>query len=89
MSSPDDIGEDEVLGSSVEMSSRSCKQDVTQAKSSCNTSEKFTISQTANKTLILLEDVDTVFDEDRGFISSILQLAETAKRPIILTSSEL
>lgn len=87
LSSPADIGEDNELGSSVEMASRSCKQDVTQAKNSCNTSEEFTISQTANKTLILFEDVDTVFDEDRGFIASILQLAETAKRPIILTSN--
>ncbi|XP_018682287.2 uncharacterized protein LOC103985271 isoform X2 [Musa acuminata AAA Group] len=41
----------------------------------------------AIKTLILFEDVDTVFEEDCGFISSVLQLAETAKRPIILTSN--
>ncbi|XP_017252670.1 uncharacterized protein LOC108223102 isoform X1 [Daucus carota subsp. sativus] len=39
------------------------------------------------KTLILFEDVDTVFDEDRGFLGSIQQLAETAKRPMILTSN--
>ncbi|KAF9608432.1 hypothetical protein IFM89_009798 [Coptis chinensis] len=41
----------------------------------------------ADKTLILFEDVDAVFDEDRGLIASIQQIAETAKRPIILTSS--
>ncbi|GJN30964.1 hypothetical protein PR202_gb19312 [Eleusine coracana subsp. coracana] len=40
-----------------------------------------------NKTLILFEDVDTVFDEDRGFISTILKMAETTKWPIILTSN--
>ncbi|WOK93415.1 hypothetical protein Cni_G02112 [Canna indica] len=44
-------------------------------------------NRVANKSLILFEDVDTVFDEDHGFISSILHLAETAKRPIILTSN--
>ncbi|KXG39732.1 uncharacterized protein LOC8054300 isoform X2 [Sorghum bicolor] len=43
--------------------------------------------QVANKTLILFEDVDTVFDEDRGFISTILKMAETTKWPIILTSN--
>ncbi|MCL7039589.1 hypothetical protein MKW94_008337, partial [Papaver nudicaule] len=42
-------------------------------------------SRVLNKTLILFEDVDTIFDEDRGFISTIQQLAETAKRPMILT----
>ncbi|CAL9752889.1 unnamed protein product [Musa acuminata subsp. burmannicoides] len=44
-------------------------------------------NRVAIKTLILFEDVDTVFEEDCGFISSVLQLAETAKRPIILTSN--
>jgi hypothetical protein len=43
--------------------------------------------QVINKTLILFEDVDTVFDEDRGFISTILKIAETTKWPIILTSN--
>ncbi|KAL6644799.1 hypothetical protein ACP70R_016407 [Stipagrostis hirtigluma subsp. patula] len=43
--------------------------------------------QVINKTLILFEDVDTVFDEDRGFISTILKMAETTKWPIILTSN--
>ncbi|CAM0872386.1 unnamed protein product [Alopecurus aequalis] len=44
--------------------------------------------QAINKTLILFEDVDTVFDEDRGFISTILKIAETTKWPIILTSNK-
>ena len=88
MLSPTDIGEDEELGNgSIEMASRSCKQDSTRAKSYWNTSEKLTISQAANKSLILFEDVDIAFDEDRGFIASILQLAKTTKRPIILTSN--
>lgn len=42
---------------------------------------------TANKTLFLFEEVDVVFDEDHGFISTIFKLAETTKRPIILTSN--
>ncbi|XP_042449668.1 uncharacterized protein LOC122034470 [Zingiber officinale] len=44
----------------------------------------------ANKSLVLFEDVDSVFDDDHGlnsFICTILQLAETSKRPIILTSN--
>lgn len=39
------------------------------------------------KTLILFEDVDATLCEDQGFISTIQQLAETAKRPMILTSN--
>ncbi|EPS60379.1 hypothetical protein M569_14423, partial [Genlisea aurea] len=41
--------------------------------------------QNDTKALILFEDVDACLSEDHGFISSIQQLAETAKRPIILT----
>ncbi|KAG9448912.1 hypothetical protein H6P81_008877 [Aristolochia fimbriata] len=48
-----------------------------------NTQER----RTWNKSLILFEDVDIVFDEDRGFIGTMLQLAETAQRPMILTCS--
>ncbi|KAI9097944.1 hypothetical protein K1719_025715 [Acacia pycnantha] len=35
--------------------------------------------------LILFEDVDILFPEDRGFIAAIQQIAETAKGPIVLT----
>lgn len=88
LSNPADNGEDEQLGNgSIETASRSCMQDATQAKSYWDTSEKVPIGQIADKTLLLFEDVDTVFDEDRGFLASIFQLAETAKRPIILTSN--
>ncbi|GER37747.1 replication factor C large subunit [Striga asiatica] len=43
--------------------------------------------QSEIKTLILFEDVDATVEEDHGFISTIQQLAETAKRPMILTSN--
>lgn len=46
---------------------------------------KLTNSQNGAKTLILFEDVDVTTCEDRGFIATIQQLAETAKRPMILT----
>lgn len=39
------------------------------------------------KTLILFEDVDATLSEDHGFLSTIQQLAQTAKRPMILTSN--
>lgn len=48
---------------------------------------KLTNSQNGTKTLILFEDVDVTTYEDRGFIATIQQLAETAKRPMILTSN--
>nr|XP_043626638.1 uncharacterized protein LOC122598097 [Erigeron canadensis] len=44
-------------------------------------------SQNGTKTLILFEDVDASLYEDRGFLTTIQQLAETAKRPMILTSN--
>lgn len=40
-----------------------------------------------NKPLILFEDVDAILSEDHGLIATIQKLAETAKRPIILTSN--
>ena len=44
-------------------------------------------NQVEAKPLILLEDVDIIFLEDRGFISAIQEIAETGKGPIILTSN--
>lgn len=46
-----------------------------------------TSSQGEAKPLILLEDVDIIFLEDRGFISAIQEIADTGKGPIILTSN--
>ncbi|XP_050911407.1 uncharacterized protein LOC127126517 [Lathyrus oleraceus] len=39
------------------------------------------------QTLILVEDVDILFPEDRGCIVAIQQIAETTRGPIILTSN--
>lgn len=44
-------------------------------------------SQNEVKTLILFEDVDATLSEDHGFITTIQQLAVTAKRPMILTTN--
>lgn len=35
--------------------------------------------------LILLEDVDLIFEEDEGFVSAVYQLALNSKRPIVMT----
>lgn len=35
--------------------------------------------------LILIEDIDIVFDEDDGLISTLSQMVQTSKRPIIFT----
>eukprot|EP00842_Homolaphlyctis_polyrhiza_P001753 jgi/Hompol1/2579/HPOL_006058-RA len=40
---------------------------------------------TPARTLILIEDVDVLLDEDRGFWSGIATLAETSRVPIIMT----
>ncbi|KAF3788429.1 ATPase family AAA domain-containing protein 5 [Nymphaea thermarum] len=55
---------------------------------SCNFMECRSLgNQVASKTLILFEDFDATLDEDRGLIATIVELAETTKRPIILTSN--
>ncbi|XP_022773235.1 uncharacterized protein LOC111315628 isoform X3 [Durio zibethinus] len=43
--------------------------------------------QTKVKPLVLFEDVDISFPEDRGFVAAIQQIAEKAKGPVILTSN--
>ncbi|KAJ7547923.1 hypothetical protein O6H91_08G109900 [Diphasiastrum complanatum] len=48
----------------------------------------FSESQRGRMTLILFEDVDIVFEEDRGFMAALVQLARTTKRPLILTSNK-
>ncbi|KAM7256516.1 hypothetical protein ACFE04_012257 [Oxalis oulophora] len=44
-------------------------------------------SQGPLKPLILFEDVDITFSEDRGFINSVIRIAKTAKGPVILTTN--
>lgn len=39
------------------------------------------------KTLIFFEDVDATVSEDHGFFSTIKQLAQTSKRPMILSAN--
>lgn len=39
--------------------------------------------------LVLFEDVDVVFDEDRGFLSSLCSIAKRSKCPIVVTCAEL
>lgn len=58
----------------------------------CSSPKKSVYKRTFNcqnevKTLILFEDVDATLSEDHGFITTIQQLAVTAKRPMILTSN--
>ncbi|KAF7992038.1 hypothetical protein HCN44_001363 [Aphidius gifuensis] len=38
--------------------------------------------------LILVEDVDLIFDEDEGFLSAINQLTLNTKRPIVMTCTD-
>lgn len=39
------------------------------------------------KPLILFEDVDICFAEDRGLVSAIQQIADKAKGPVVLTAN--
>ncbi|KAJ8424660.1 hypothetical protein Cgig2_003094 [Carnegiea gigantea] len=53
----------------------------------CTGDGRIPCDQREIKTVILFEDVDATLCEDRGFISTIQQLADTGKRPMILTSN--
>ncbi|XP_071492573.1 uncharacterized protein [Diadema antillarum] len=44
--------------------------------------------KTTATSLILFDEVDIIFDEDKGFLSAITSLMETTKRPIVLTTSD-
>ncbi|XP_078037453.1 enhanced level of genomic instability 1 [Augochlora pura] len=41
------------------------------------------------KSLILIEDIDLIFEEDEGFISATYQLASNTKRPIVMTCRDI
>ncbi|KOC65862.1 ATPase family AAA domain-containing protein 5 [Habropoda laboriosa] len=43
----------------------------------------------SQNSLILIEDVDIIFDEDEGFISATYQLASNTKRPIVMTCRDI
>lgn len=38
--------------------------------------------------LLLVEDIDVVFEQDEGFITALTQLLQTTKRPIVLTFTD-
>ena len=42
-------------------------------------------SADVDKSLILIEEADIIFEDDKGFIQALKKLVSTSKRPIILT----
>ncbi|KAK9162225.1 hypothetical protein Syun_003127 [Stephania yunnanensis] len=77
----------EVDNGEIELISELCKEDLELSHVNDIVKDNMNDCRGADKTLILFEDVDTVFREDRGFISTIQQMAESTKWPMILTSN--
>ncbi|XP_074263579.1 uncharacterized protein LOC141586296 isoform X2 [Silene latifolia] len=77
-----DLNED-----AVEVISLSEEESVIGAGIQTNGDGRLSTDQDEIKTLLLFEDVDATLCEDRGFISTIQQLADTGRRPMVLTSN--
>eukprot|EP00743_Colponemidia_sp_Colp-15_P009834 GILK01010774.1.p1 GENE.GILK01010774.1~~GILK01010774.1.p1 ORF type:complete len:1200 (+),score=219.29 GILK01010774.1:87-3602(+) len=62
-------------------------------KQSTNTTasmaSRSTASQSPNATLIVFEEVDQLFEDDKGFVPAVQNLIQSTKRPIILTCTEI
>lgn len=46
-------------------------------------------TQRPHSCVLLVEDIDVIFDQDDGFIAALLQIIPTSKRPIIITTTDI
>ena len=57
-----------------------------QNKTKC---QEMNLNESANLSLIVLEDVDALFEQDKGFMPALRKLVQESKCPVIVTSNTL
>ena len=64
------------------------KQRKSPRKTNGNLAESAKAPKAQRQSVILLEEVDILFDEDKGFWSGVMSLISQSKRPIVLTCND-
>ncbi|KAJ5674528.1 uncharacterized protein N7477_004462 [Penicillium maclennaniae] len=81
----DDAKQNKLMGFFKGQTSRSARPDKKSTQPSPTTDNEAKRNREQKQSLILLEEVDLLFDEDKQFWTGVLTLVSQSKRPIVIT----